>query len=625
MPGQIIETINIRANREQFPVELSGGSYEVQGSTYFLVILRDITGRRKAEQELRGQEQRFRSLIENGMDNISLLAKDGTLLWENPAVRSTLGYEEDEFVNRNIFELIHPEDIAWTGELFAKVIRESGSQQRGIFRLKHHHGDWRWIEATATNMLEEPSVNAVVINYRDVTERKKAEDELRESQTKYQNLVETSHDLIWSVNAEGHITFLNHAAKDIYGYEPEELIGQSFFKLMDPESPYNDQELFKEMIANPPEYHRVETYVRHEDGRQIILSSNSIVMRDKNGNVTGVTGSSRDITERKQAEEALRDERNLLRTLIDNLPDRIYVMDMGGRKTLSNIADWKASGGKTMADVIGKTDFDMYPPELAEPFWQTDKLVLDSGQPIINFEEPGLDFDGNLVSILTTKIPLRDDEGKVIGLVGVGRDITERKQAETRINDLLSLNEKMLNHSPLGTLTYKLTGECVFANENAASIIGTSVESFLSQNFHSIEAWKKSGLYPLVEKAISTKTVASADIHHISTFGKDVWINAHCVTFTSKGEDHVLLFISDITERKQAEEAFRDSESKYRTLAENSLQGIAIYQGQKIMYANPAMCQINGYTAEELISMSADQIIALTHPDDRAIAQERAR
>src|SRR6185436_2757757 len=115
----------------------------------------------------------------------------------------------------------------------------------------------------------------------------------------------------------------------------------------------------------------------HRDGREIILSANAIVIRDNDGNVIGVTGSSHDITIRKRVEDVLKEERNLLRTLIDNIPDRIYAMDLHGRKTLSNTADWKASSGKTMEDVIGKTDFEMYPPELAEEFWRLNRTVLD--------------------------------------------------------------------------------------------------------------------------------------------------------------------------------------------------------------------------------------------------------
>lgn len=395
---------------------------------------RDITDRKLAEERLAESERRFRALIENGMDNISLLAADGTLLWENPAVNHSLGYGQNAFVDRNIFELMHPDDAPWTHELFGEVVRQPRSQQGGTFRLKHKDGSWRWIEATATNMLHEPSVKAVVINYRDVTERKIAEEELKASQSRYQNLVETSHDLIWSVDADGRITFMNRAARDIYGYEPEELIGRSFLEFMDPD--HFEPGMFQENLTHTrDEMYGVESYIRHRDGRQIILSANLKIIRDESGTPIGMTGSSRDITQQKQAENALREESNLLRTLIDHLPDRIYAMDKQGRKTLSNIADWKSSGGKKMEDVLGKTDFDIYPPELAEPFWQVDKAVLESGQAVINFEEPGLDFEGNPVAILTSKIPLRDEAGNVIGLVGVGRDISQRKLVEEELRE----------------------------------------------------------------------------------------------------------------------------------------------------------------------------------------------
>jgi len=137
-----------------------------------------------------------------------------------------------------------------------------------------------------------------------------------------------------------------------------------------------------------------------------------------------------------------------------------------------------------------------------------------------------------------------------------------RRQAEARINDLLAFNEKILNHTPLGILTYKLTGECVYANENAATIVGTRVEELQAQNFHTLDSWKKSGLYDLVQKAITTQAPARSDVHHVSTFGKDLWLTVHCVTFKSKDEDHLLLSLSDITERTQAEKALRESENR---------------------------------------------------------------
>jgi PAS domain S-box-containing protein len=133
-------------------------------------------------------------------------------------------------------------------------------------------------------------------------------------------------------------------------------------------------------------------------------------------------------------------------------------------------------------------------------------------------------------------------------------DITERKLAEGRITDLLSFNEKILNIAPVGILTYKVTGECVFANEIVARIVGTTVEKLTAQNFRTLDSWKKSGLFQLAERAIASAEPEIADIHHTSTFGKDKWLTASAVTFRSKAETRLLLTLSDITERKQAEE-----------------------------------------------------------------------
>jgi diguanylate cyclase (GGDEF)-like protein/PAS domain S-box-containing protein len=134
-----------------------------------------------------------------------------------------------------------------------------------------------------------------------------------------------------------------------------------------------------------------------------------------------------------EKEEALGQERNLLRTVIDNLPDRIFVKDTNGRKLLANIADAQAMGAASPDDVVGRMDYELYPPDLAARYFADDQAVIQSGKALVNREEPTLDFAGNPHWILTTKVPLRDNQGQVIGLVGISRDITERMQAQEKL------------------------------------------------------------------------------------------------------------------------------------------------------------------------------------------------
>src|SRR5690606_1576571 len=117
-------------------------------------------------------------------------------------------------------------------------------------------------------------------------------------------------------------------------------------------------------------------------------------------------------------------------------------------KVISNVADWIGSGGKAMEDVLGKTDFDMYPPELAEKFWADDKSVLDSGQPVVNREELAQDKDGNPIWLLTTKVPLKDRNGEITGIVGIGRNITLQKQIAMETDRQKRYFESLILNSP---------------------------------------------------------------------------------------------------------------------------------------------------------------------------------
>jgi PAS domain S-box-containing protein len=162
-----------------------------------------------------------------------------------------------------------------------------------------------------------------------------------------------------------------------------------------------------------------------------------------------------------------------------------------------------------------------------------------------------------------------------------------------------------------------VSGQCVFANEKAASIVGTTVGQLLAQNFRTIETWKRSGLYDLVEKAITSLSPTTADIHHVSTSGKDVWMTVHCITFTSKGEDHVLLSLSDITERKEVEEKLRHSENRYRLAikATNDVIWESNLQTKQLFWSENAQI-VFGYTPQEVDSYETwwdDRV----HPDDR--------
>jgi two-component system CheB/CheR fusion protein len=176
------EVVHVRKDGRRVDVSLSispirDAAGAVTGAS---VIARDVTDRKRAEAALQVAERRFRALVENTWDGVTLLAADGTVLYTNPAVQRNLGYTPEEFVNRDALELMHPDDRPLMRSLLAQLVQQPGGRLTAQYRMLHRDGSWRWREGTGTNLLAEPSVRAVVVNYRDITERRLMEEELRQ-------------------------------------------------------------------------------------------------------------------------------------------------------------------------------------------------------------------------------------------------------------------------------------------------------------------------------------------------------------------------------------------------------------------------------------------------------------
>jgi PAS domain S-box-containing protein len=262
-------------------------------------VAHDITERKHAEEALQNNEKRLRALIEHGRDNISLLAADGTLLWESPSTNSTLGYAPSQFVGRNMFELVHPDDQGWTWELYAQILQTPGKSQAGIFRLRHANGTWRWIESTTANMLHEPSVQAIVINYRDITERKRAEANLVASEAELRALFASMQDVVLVIDREGVYRKIAPTNPGLLVSPPEELLGKNLRDIF----PVGQAEAFLEAVRQTLET-RQTTQIEYEliiEGR-LVWFSTFISPMDKDSTLWV----ERNITERKQAEEGLR-------------------------------------------------------------------------------------------------------------------------------------------------------------------------------------------------------------------------------------------------------------------------------------------------------------------------------
>ncbi|MEP6683209.1 MAG: PAS domain S-box protein [Parafilimonas sp.] len=505
----------------------------------------DITEQIQSRKKIEKSEKFFKGVIENSDDMITILDLTGNTIYASPAVSKKFGYTAEECLSINIAGIVHPDDAYILQEFVMKVMMHPGvPMQCPSIRDRKKDGTYIWVTGTLTNFLDTEGINAIVANFRDITEKKKLEDllektnrlarigsweidvikgtvfwsditkEIREVDPDFipdlsmgiQLFKEGDHrdtiskrvrdckekgiawdeelqiftqkgNLKW-IRTIGEAEFINGKCVRIYGSfqdidakkkaETEvlkahqerniilESIGDAFFAvdknwvvtywnnraekmLMTPKNKIMGHqlwEIFSESVdsVSYTKYHQAlenNEVVRFEDYYEQLDKWYAISAYPS---ANGLSVYFKDETERKHAEQSLKSERNLLRTLIDSLPDSIYFKDKAAKKLISNKFDYNLLGVTTEEAVLGKTDLDLLPAAIASITYEQDMEILKTGKPLINVEEYFTPKNRMPLWLLTTKLPLRNEKDEIIGLLGIGRDITEEKIADEKLH-----------------------------------------------------------------------------------------------------------------------------------------------------------------------------------------------
>ena len=284
-------------------------------------------------------------------------------------------------------------------------------------------------------------------------EGRRAEEATRGSEEHYRSMLESIDLGMNLIDRDYNIVMVNAAQGRHFNKAPHEMVGKKCFREFEKRDAICPHCPGVEAIATgqPAE---VETYGVRDDGSRFNVRLRAFPTFGQDGTVRGFVEIGQDITERKRAEEALAEEQNLLRTLIDNLPDYIYVKDSEGRFVIGNTAVVRQMGLTALDELVGKSDFDFFPQELAERYYAEEQAIIQSGQALYDYEGPTIDTSKEEKSrwISTTKVPLRDTQGEMAGFVGLGRDITERKAAEEKIEHLNLVLRAIRNVNQLITM-----------------------------------------------------------------------------------------------------------------------------------------------------------------------------
>lgn len=299
----------------------------------YIGVVKDINQRKTTEEKLQ-QRNRF---IEAILDNLPIglavnFIDKGTATYMNNQFTNIYGWPREALTDiANFFKCVYPDPV-YREAIVNRVVTdiESGDPEQmqwDDIEIVRQDGQKRIIAAKNIPLYDQNFMISIV---RDVTAQKRAEETLMANEEKYRNLVETSHDLIWSIDREGRITYINQASRHIYGYEPEAMIGRFYTDFIPSEQVSENEKAWQQAIENNDRIVNFENRVQHKDGHEFLLNANAVLLRDNKGNIIGSMGTSHDITQQKEHEEKLRamlhDKTVLLRELYHRTKNTLQVI-----------------------------------------------------------------------------------------------------------------------------------------------------------------------------------------------------------------------------------------------------------------------------------------------------------
>ena len=402
------------------------------GRRVIISMARDVTSHREVEEALRLKSDELERYFTESLDLLCIADTEGYFHRLNPAWEQVLGYPVEEMKGRRFLDLVHPEDLPATLSTLAIL---GGQQEVAVFtnRYQCKDGSYRWIEWRS-----HPMGGLIYATARDVTEQRKLEAVLKASEEKYRRLFETMkegfalHEIITDEHGQPvdyRYLDVNPAFEALTGLPREQWIGRTVMEVIPQTEPYWIETYGHVALTGEPA--RIENYSAPL-GRWYQVFA--YCPYPKQFAVLVV-----DVTERKLAEEALRKSEAQLRTLIDTIPDLVWLKDLSGVYQYCNNRFESFFGAKEQ-DIIGRTDYDFVDRELADAFRANDLIAIAAGKATMNEEEITFADDGHHEFLETIKMPVLENEGVPLAVLGIGRNITERKQAEAEI---LRMNEEL--------------------------------------------------------------------------------------------------------------------------------------------------------------------------------------
>jgi len=400
----------------------------VKDTDHIVVLMRDVTRLHQIQAQIALSEHRFRNLIKHSSDIITIIQLDGTITYQSETYSRVFGYEVS-VVGRNIFDFIHPEDQAYVMAEIKRGVEKGGVSDLIEFRYRHSNGNWIWIESRGNNLINEPGIEGIVVNSRDISERKAAEDKIKKNEERYRNLLHNSMDIITVLNEKGEVILDSFSILTQFGYD-KPLEGSSIFDFIHPDDVERAIHYFTESIKKPGVTEPMEFRFKSADGswRHVEAIGNNMF---HDPSINGFVINSRDVTERKKIESALTISQARTQAILESTRDHIFAIDREYRYVSFNRSHKEIIKNLYGVDIqVG--DLALVNNDRAERDRDPMKSFFDrslKGEQFIHVYE--VDNPGTVMQYAEISFnPIRDSNGDVIGVAVFSKDITEIKRTE---------------------------------------------------------------------------------------------------------------------------------------------------------------------------------------------------
>lgn len=558
----------------------------------------DVTARQRATEKLQLSEDRFRSMVQNSSDIITLLGEEGTVLYQSPAVVHILGYQPDEMQGHCAFDYLHPNDRSRVEHEFAELL-EQGSKDLIDFRFRHANGNWVWLEVAGTNLLQDPTVRAVVAHSRDVTQRKLFEVALQESEERFSAFMDNSPTLAFIKDEEGQYIYFNKATEQKFQAPLSELKGKTNYTRLAPEVAHQLRANDLQVLASNQPLQFVET-IPTPDGHLRDWLTFKFPLKDANGRRL-VGGVAIDITEQKQAENALRESEQNLQALFSNAVDAILLADDNAGFVDANLA---------ACTLLGYNREELLSLKLPDIATESERVAslglwrrfLDMGQmqgesKVLRKEEGTCDVEWRAVANIRPGLHLI-----------MMHDISERKRSLEALERSQAQLAEAQKVAHIGSWDWDLKTDHIQCSEELLNIFGATAKEFgdsLASALTLLHPDDRDRVRDDCEKSVRSGEDYQSYYRVVHPNGNIRLVYARGIVAKDMYGNSVRLLgtAQDITERKQIENALQESESRFRRLSEANIIGIIISDLQgHIVEANPIFLRLVGYSPEELQS-----------------------